>query len=63
MKDTLVMFGLAGVAIACCFAVSLVAATSLTTVLALAGVAFPLAAMIGVAVWAVWYRSRRLGQR
>ena len=61
MKDNLVMLGVAGVAIAWCFAATIAAAAGLTTILALAGVALPLAALIGVVAWAVWYRSRRLG--
>lgn len=59
MKDGLFVLGTAAAAIACCFGVSLLAAAGTTTLLGVVGVALPIAVLIGVGGWMVWYLMRR----
>jgi hypothetical protein len=55
MRDDLFVLGAAAVAVVCCFGVSLLVAAGATTVLGLAGVALPAAALIGIGGWTAWY--------
>ena len=64
MRDGLLALGTGLVAVVCCLGISLAAAAGATTLLSLAGLALPLAAIVGMAAWAIWYRAswRRHGR-
>jgi hypothetical protein len=57
-RDGLFVLGMGLVAVVCCFGISLAVAVGATTLLILAGLALPLAALIGISGWTIWYRSR-----
>jgi hypothetical protein len=59
MRDSLFVLGTAAVAVVCCLGVSLLAAAGGSAVLGLAGVALPVAALLGAAGWTGWYLVRR----
>ncbi|MEO6350954.1 MAG: hypothetical protein ABIP53_09920 [Candidatus Limnocylindrales bacterium] len=58
MRDGLFVLGTAVAAVVCCFGVSLLVAAGGASVLGLAGVALPVAALIGIGGWAAWHRVR-----
>jgi hypothetical protein len=58
MRDNLFVLGTAALAVVCCFGISLLAAAGGTAVLALAGVAVPAAALLGIGGWIAWYLVR-----
>jgi hypothetical protein len=59
MRDSLFVLGTAAVAVVCCFGISLLAAAGGTAVLGFAGIALPVAALLGVGGWTTWYLLRR----
>jgi hypothetical protein len=59
MRDSLFVLGTAALAVVCCFGISLLAAAGGTAVLGLAGVALPVAALLGIGGWTAWYLMRR----
>jgi hypothetical protein len=61
MRGGLLVLGTAAAAVACCVGISLVTAAGGTALLALAGTAVPVAALIGIGGWITWrlVRSRQ----
>jgi len=59
MRDDLFALGMAAAAVVCCLGVSLLVATGGTALLGLAGVALPLAGLIGVGGWAAWHAAHK----
>ncbi len=60
MRDSLFVLGTAAVAVVCCFGISLLAAAGGTAVLGFAGIALPVAALLGIG-WHFRQRTPRIG--
>ena len=56
--DDLFVLGTAVAAAVCCLGVSLLVAAGGTAVLGLAGVALPVAVLLGIGGWTAWYVRR-----
>jgi hypothetical protein len=52
------VFGAAAVAVVCCFGASLLVAAGGTAALGFAGVALPVAVLLGIGGWTAWYVRR-----
>ena len=61
MRGDLFVLGTAA-AVVCCLGFSLLVAAGATTVLGLAGVAVPAAALIAIDGWTAWYLLRQRSQ-
>jgi hypothetical protein len=59
MRGDLFVLATAAVAVVCCLGFSLLVAAGGTALLGLAGVALPVAALLGAAGWTGWYLVRR----